>query len=548
MKAYQIKIVMKKSKPPVWWRLIIPANITFSSLAVIVCAVTDSPYDSGFTFEYYQRLDLYEANDSRPLKPKSWQYSSREASSTFISDYSDVERNVSFSVSSLNFRIETEKQIDNITLSYPKLIKSTSNNAEDAFEKLKTEFCFAEDNGDFTRFDEMIKADQTGKIRIVCSDNPKSADDNTALSSLGLFQSHSHEFNKLRASYSTEKSIANQPLSYFLGMLSLPMLFDKADDFRIQYSRSARHDEMVQIIAGYLLNKDNLYTLFLPLFDFEIAAFENVMESPGYKPDEDEEIILSNFCWSLCIFRMQNGSYYIPKDVAELYQKLDTEKLDLDRRKARWIIDVCEDIIPPYYAIIPIKAFCRLCYRNKEFRMDSTEVMSLFDRLLPKFNPCVIIDNDVISHKLVEQKQVADVRREQAGKPCYIMTADEIDDILTFGYPESEKSYRQMRGWLQNRIHDSELLLELMGEIHLCLAYGWGIDDVLEILTDNGIECSMKEMQYCVSILADMNNNTRTFYNRGYTPKEMSRMIPRSETPPVLVPMSSDAADMAQLR
>ena len=545
MKAYQIKIVVKKSKPPVWWRLIVPANITFSALAVIVSAVTDSPYDPGFTFEFYQKLDLYEASSSRPLEPKSWQYSSREASNTYISDYLDVERNVSFKSASRDFRIETEKQIDSIDLCYPILIKSTSENAENAFERLKSGFFLAEGEGEFLSFDEMIRQDSSGRIRILCPAVPRSADDNTALSAIGLFQSHSHEFNRLAVSCSTEKSVANQPLTYFLGMLSLPQLFDKADDFRIQYTRSARHDEMVRKISEFLLDKDNLYTIFLPLFDFEIEAFEKILEFPGYKPDdEDEGLIFANLCWSLCMFRMQNGAYFIPKDITELYRKLDTDKLDLDRRKAHWIMDICDEIIPPYYAVISIKAFCRLCYRNKEFRMNSDETMSLFNRLLPEFNSCVIVGDDVISRKLVEQGQVDDVRREQSGKPLYIMTAEEIHEILTIGYPKSEKSYRKMRSWLQNQLRDGDLADDLLVEIHKCLAYGWGIDDAVELLEDNGIKCTFKEMQYCVSILADMSNHTRTFYNRGYTPSEISGICPHSDEPPVLAPLSSAAADM----
>ncbi|MBP3804086.1 MAG: hypothetical protein J6I76_09340 [Oribacterium sp.] len=36
MKFYQIKAIRKNIKPPVWRRILVPANITFSQLAVIL--------------------------------------------------------------------------------------------------------------------------------------------------------------------------------------------------------------------------------------------------------------------------------------------------------------------------------------------------------------------------------------------------------------------------------------------------------------------------------------------------------------------------------
>lgn len=36
MKAYQLKILIKNSKPPIWRRCIVPAGITFSQLSFIL--------------------------------------------------------------------------------------------------------------------------------------------------------------------------------------------------------------------------------------------------------------------------------------------------------------------------------------------------------------------------------------------------------------------------------------------------------------------------------------------------------------------------------
>ena len=36
MKAYQFRIEIKNSKPPIWRRCIVPAGITFSQLSVVL--------------------------------------------------------------------------------------------------------------------------------------------------------------------------------------------------------------------------------------------------------------------------------------------------------------------------------------------------------------------------------------------------------------------------------------------------------------------------------------------------------------------------------
>lgn len=51
MKAYQLKIIRKKSKPPVWRRCIIPSGITFSQLVLILAQITEETPTEDYEFE-----------------------------------------------------------------------------------------------------------------------------------------------------------------------------------------------------------------------------------------------------------------------------------------------------------------------------------------------------------------------------------------------------------------------------------------------------------------------------------------------------------------
>lgn len=543
MKTYQIKVVVKKTKPPVWWRLIIPANITFSSLAAILSTVI-SEKCSDFTFEYYNRLDLYEATDLRPLKPKNWQYSSREASNTFISDYFDDKSNVSFITASGNYRIEIEKTSSEYELTFPILLKSTAENGEEVSELLESDFVIDKEDCKFKKIDEIIASKANGKIVINSFDNPKSAGDNTALSTVDLAQSSAHIFNKMFASVSVEGSVANQPVSYFLGMYSLFDLRDKADELNIPYSHALTHKELVEKLSSFILDEKNMSNLLLPFFDYEIQAFERLIDNPGYRFKKSEQNDIVNFRWALMAFKMQNGTCFVPKDVAEVYKRIDGKKMDSERAEARRIIDICECIIPPYYGIIPERKFTRLCARSKNPKISADEVLPLFNRINPNFNFCKTIGGDIVANKLEESGQLKALKQIQEGKPLYLLTTDELEEILKYDYPKSDKGYAQLKNWLNNHTDDKELAELLLIETHSMVAFCYDLDEIFQNIIDNCFSVDENSLQNLANILMRVSNNTRTHYNRGYTPNEMSRLFPPKNKPPVIVPMSSAAADM----
>lgn len=53
MKAFQMKIVIKNSKPPIWRRVIVPAGITFSQLSMVLNKVMGWCGYHLFEFEFY---------------------------------------------------------------------------------------------------------------------------------------------------------------------------------------------------------------------------------------------------------------------------------------------------------------------------------------------------------------------------------------------------------------------------------------------------------------------------------------------------------------
>ena len=52
MKAYQLKVSIKNSHPPIWRRCIVPAGITFSQLGVLLNEIMGWSGSHLFSFEF----------------------------------------------------------------------------------------------------------------------------------------------------------------------------------------------------------------------------------------------------------------------------------------------------------------------------------------------------------------------------------------------------------------------------------------------------------------------------------------------------------------
>lgn len=84
MKAYQLKILLKNSKPPMWRRCRIPAGITFSQLALILEHITESGACADYEYEFYQAGIQVREWQGETGRAVSFRYDCLCASDTFI--------------------------------------------------------------------------------------------------------------------------------------------------------------------------------------------------------------------------------------------------------------------------------------------------------------------------------------------------------------------------------------------------------------------------------------------------------------------------------
>lgn len=196
------------------------------------------------------------------------------------------------------------------------------------------------------------------------------------------------------------------------------------------------------------MEPDMIRRSFSLLTDAEIKAFEAALATGGEyvisEEREDDFATLSHLGYAF--IDPERGIVHIPTETESLYRDLNTEAFRLNRRKIGWIIRCLNEIVPPYYAILPMSRFCRLCRRTEAPQIAPEEVPALLAQIPDGFTSCVVTGDGVCSRNLVrEPREYEYVVSVQGDKPWYIMREKELAELLQYGYPPHETSYKMFQ-------------------------------------------------------------------------------------------------------
>lgn len=127
MKAYQMKIQIKDSHPPIWRRFIVPAGLTFSQLSFVLNEVM------GWCGQHLSQFDFYHLGIQIEENPETPQYGDREildAIDTPIEPFMDNENWFTYIYDFGDYwqhRVEIEKILPAYEADYPVVLKYKGN-------------------------------------------------------------------------------------------------------------------------------------------------------------------------------------------------------------------------------------------------------------------------------------------------------------------------------------------------------------------------------------------------------------------------------------
>ena len=527
MKEYQCKIVIKNSKPPIWWRCLIPGDISFSALSIILDELTGTKCEGDFSFDMLRIARIWEPTKEKPLKA-DYYHAAYSAAHTSLKTVFDLGKTVNYHRGDQTYRIEIENAENGFKHPMLLLLKVPWHvNGLELSQHLDHRIHISKDNGiiPLSRH-EMEEAVKDGTVQI------------------GLVQTDTEDEETVKASSQTimkkfvdallQKDDPPQAAKNGLfSMVSLLQCYSRADlramarDQQLPVSSGDTKEKMSRILADHLIKPETIYRYFSLLTDQETEAFECILKEKGpvqIPPEQEDDFdMLRDIGY---VYIGEDLMTDIPKELHSMYPEICDKAFHERRRKINWIRKCLNKIIPPYYSMMPMRKLCRICRRANPPVILAEEVPDLAKAIPEDYSQCVIRDDMVYSNQLIEDPETLQfVKKVQADKPYYIMKEQEIEELLEYGYPMREASYRRFRDYLSKEFRKKpKEVEEIIRHLHDAMAFSYRTEKYYEILSSYGIQLSLTQVKEIQPLLQDMSNNTPTFYNRGYTPKRMGQI------------------------
>lgn len=555
MKKYQIKVVEKNTKPPVWRRCLVPSGITFSQLAVILEIIAETKVSEQYEFEFYQAgIQLREWREGENAV-RRYNFDYWCSSDTYVDDLMGQEAWFTFRTGKeKEYRVTIEKCVTDEE-PYPRILKQKESpdsgswmDVEKANQELRGQFQVTYGDPDYRTFGELKQEMKTGSFGLRGAEKPVSRAERNEKSTetklrefADLLQKHLAENRNTLDRYAR-----NPEMTAILSSWTKEELKNLAEDLELKGYHSLKKDILVGKIKEELSKPSVMERQMLMFSDEEIAAFESVLKTTGYYPVRKDLELLEGF-YNLAYVGIYNDNFAaVPDEVKKVYKKVNTPKFRKKRKTAFWMIR-CLTMVIFLYVLAPISVIKEMLVKCLGECIGEEEFREIFTLIPDYLNPCVIRGEWVIYKEVLPQGLYNKIKESQEDLEYYIPEQEEILDYTEHGYPSRDACCRKVKEFLGKRMKiENEFVEELMCELYSRLSLGKMPSDVVEIFEEEGIifpdETTVRDF---IILLMDLNNNTRMIQNRGWTPNEMIKKMPvlPEGKKPTLVPMSSLAAE-----
>ena len=601
VRSYQVKLILKNSKPPVWKRCMIPAGITFSQLALLLEEILETDMSADYEYEFYQAgLHVREWREGE-RQVTAYNYDYLCSSDTYIDNLANEENWFTFRPGDgSQFRAEIEKRLPNI-LPWPSVIKQKGGaqtrkwTEPDAMNlHLKRQYPVSYGEPDYREFKELKKCRKSGETGITAAENPvdkterqeKSAESMLRALAEKMAKAFSGEIagkieeelencggrgvlaadrlqnlleesewnmkrelrEKLFGNLTEFQEPRRPDIKGFLVDETKEELLEMAEDLGLSHFKSLNKNRLAEKIRDEILKPDVMAQRMLLLSDAEMEAFERAAaKGKGFYPTREEMNNLEKL-YDLAYVMIYNDDYVeVPQEVLEVYKKFNTPEYQEKRRGTFWMYH-CLMFVEMLYATAPVRIVRQMLGNCLERKVKRKEFEELFANVPEELNPCALKENRVIYKEILRDRLYLQIEKTQEGKEFYIPDPNEILDYTENGYPTSDPSYRSLKTFLIAKMDLGISYVEaLMPAIWNRICMGDQLSDIMEIFEEEGIVFQTEELvREFVSIIMEVNNNTRMLIHRGHTPNEIvakAPPLPRGKFP-TIVPMSSTAAEL----
>lgn len=577
MKAYQMKIAIKDSHPPIWRRFIVPAGLSFSQLSIVLNEVMGwcGYHLSAFEF-YHLGLRIEEEPEDIP-----WgDYDVESASETMIEPYMDSEEWFTYVYDfgdDWNHRVTVEKMLPDYEHNYPMVLKFKGDTPYedcggiyryyDLLDILK-----APSHPEYEDMKEWTDNHFTGEYRL--------DEVNERLKGLRLSSKKSGPMtqNEIYEEI-TEKGL---PFKQIQGIEKIPVMYGEKDiwdegdfgfglediegiqdeilkfadnmkeiqiqsllkapedmrlsDILMDYKKNDlisiagmhslsgyskyRKKELADFVAREILSESVVRRYFIYLEDEEIEVLEKGEKKAGGCvqdwPCDYGYLLDGGYCGGLF-----GDSCLIPKEVWDAYQKNCDAEWKAEREEKREIIDYL-NAMAQLNGCCKLSDVLRVYEKNTKVQKNSLDAWRIFMET-PEAKRWFRLNekDEVILIGFEDEQVLRNLKKLQKKKEVYCPTPQEVKALSRKGYLPFDRHMKKLQAFLINSLGEfSEDAKLACGEIQSIIRIGGDMQEIMDYVQDF-LDMGNKDLQRFVPLLQNVWNHTRMISNCGHTPEEM---------------------------
>ena len=494
---YQLKITRKGTKPPVWRRCTVAADVTFAKMAAMLENLVQYPAGSSYEIEFFQKKVQIRENGDGEAKNN---FTLLNAAETETAELMDSEKWFTFRQYGADkevpeYRVDIEKKEEG-TAEAPSIIKEVKGEDDPYWMEVPEK--------------ESVEAVETE------AETAKATEDIAAAVEVAARVAEAAEV--------PAGSRRNPTVKDFLMSYRKEDLLSIAGELGL-HCKGMEKEEIAAKVSAEVLKPEVMKANFLVADDQEVQAFEAAVQRKCFHVTEGEWDTLEWLNDMGYLVSYSDDYAEVPAEVAAVYNEINTPEFQTLRSQVNWMKD-CLVMVSYLYVSAPAQTVYEMFKQKKGFDIGYDKFIELYHVIPEKACICELVDDQMILKSALINNIYKDIERRQGGRKFYIPSVDEILDYSRNGYPTRSASYQKLGRFLMDEMMVSDAVKDqVLFFIYKECSMDGRMSAIMENLNQKGIQFNDEQLEKFTKLIMDANNNTRMLEFRGYTPNEISGAV-----------------------
>ena len=517
MKAYQLKIQIKNSHPPIWRRLIVPAGLSFSQLAVILNETMGWCGYHLFSFEFYH-LGIHVEDNVEEYDDFGWSdYEREEADETLIDTYLDTEGWFTYIYDlgdDWQHRVTVEKILEDYDKNYAQVLKYKGNTPYEDCGGIDEYYRILEilrnpDSPEYEEMKEWTEGNFCTEYDMGCV--------NESLKSLCLGEKMSAPITK------DEIELNHVTLTEILGRYTKQELMEIVKLHHMTGYNGLKKDAIVKKLSKDLLDKQVMcsYFRYLNNRETELLESENNFVQMDFM-DENYDTLIDGGYAAYKDDSFMEDYICIPEEVKEAYRiNCDEEWKETCREETE--LAGYMNLAAELYGVCPIGKMLEIYQEYTGRTKEKSEALT-FAKEIPENKKYFVVKEGMLVLKiLTSQNYYRDFFKMQGNISYYFPTREEAELLMKKGYLPFDEALKSLQIFFRKNGEDTDEDAEfLCKRVQFMLRVGESPESIMEMLEEAfmGFEDVMedyKKQNQFIKKLMKVTEHTRMILFRGHT-------------------------------